>query len=84
MKGGKNFKTTFVLNRFRLAASLAAEENQSLTGNASTSAVEVPSEEDDADEDEEMILVSLFIFTFDLFGVYCLFYVLKTTSLVPI
>lgn len=39
-----------------LAASLAAEENRSFIGNASTFAMEVPSEEDDADEDEEMIL----------------------------
>ncbi|THF93842.1 hypothetical protein TEA_001571 [Camellia sinensis var. sinensis] len=39
-----------------LAASLAAEEDESFTGNASTSGMGIPTEEDNDSDDEEMIL----------------------------
>uniref|UniRef100_A0A5B6YV96 Putative DNA repair protein UVH3 isoform X1 n=1 Tax=Davidia involucrata TaxID=16924 RepID=A0A5B6YV96_DAVIN len=42
-----------------LAASLAAEEDGSFTGNASTSGAGIPTEEEDGDEDEEMILPTM-------------------------
>lgn len=44
------------MSQFRLAASLATQEDSNLA-NASTSVAAIPSEED-SDEDEEMILVS--------------------------
>jgi len=49
----------------RLAASIALEENDKLVNNASTSvaASTVEEEEVDYDEDEEMILVSLYFET---------------------
>ncbi|XAR51840.1 Spleen exonuclease [Bertholletia excelsa] len=42
-----------------LAASLAAEEDETFIGNASTSGVGIPTEEEDDDEDEEMILPAM-------------------------
>lgn len=47
------------MSQFRLAASIAAEEDGSLSNNASASAASLPLEEEDGDEDEEMILVGL-------------------------
>lgn len=48
-----------------MAASLAAEDDDSFTGNASTSGVDIPFEEEDGDEDEdedeEMVLVSTYL-----------------------
>lgn len=49
------------MNWFRLAASIAAEEAGSFANNASTaSAAAIPSGEEDINEEEEMILVSLY------------------------
>lgn len=45
---------------FRLAASIAAEESESLTKIASTSGAKIPLNSEGDDEDEEMILVSVF------------------------
>lgn len=42
-----------------MAASIAAEEHGNLTDNASIPAGSIPFDEEDGDEDEEMILVSL-------------------------
>ncbi|KAJ0047104.1 hypothetical protein Pint_05492 [Pistacia integerrima] len=44
---------------FRLAASIAVEEHESLTDNESIPAGSIPFKEEDGDEDEEMILMSV-------------------------
>lgn len=59
-----------VLMGIRLAASIALEENDKLVNNALTSvgASTVEEEEVDYDEDEEMILVSLYFETYMTFS----------------
>ncbi|KAJ0101180.1 hypothetical protein Patl1_05576 [Pistacia atlantica] len=46
-------------SEFRLAASMAVEEHESLTDNETIPAGSIPFKEEDGDEDEEVILVSL-------------------------
>ncbi|GMP29190.1 hypothetical protein CsSME_00004405 [Camellia sinensis var. sinensis] len=58
-----NNTASFSLNQEELdemlAASLAAEEDESFTGNASTSGMGIPTEEDNDSDDEEMILPAM-------------------------
>lgn len=49
------------MSLYRLAASIAAEENGSSTNNTSIPTGLFPFEEDDGDEEEEMILVSVLL-----------------------
>ena len=57
----ENANKVFCSGLIRLAASIAVEENAKSVNNASTSlgASTIEEEDDDYDEDEEMILVSL-------------------------
>lgn len=52
------FQWLFWWINYRLAASIAVEEDENLTKSASTSAAAIPFEEGSGDEEEEMILVS--------------------------
>lgn len=70
------------MSKFRLAASIAAEENGMLANNASESGAPFPSEDEDGkeyedeDEDEEMMLVNFCLV--DIWGYYHLLLQLMT------
>lgn len=63
-----------LMSWLRLAASLAAEEDKSFTGDASTSGAGTLHEDEDGDEDDEIILVNFLTSSFSIYNWWDLAY----------